>query len=276
MTLAEEPKKEPSEENSVPENEPDYGWDDKNWTVPSQSQYPHWYANNSDYPADERRYWRHQVWALWSSVGIAVATLLFVVLGAYTAFCAFKETQRQANAAVDANKIYRATLEASNRAWLGPMSVDFLKPIDADDGPLVIATYQNVGRFPALNSKTTLSLTSIELDKKITGPHVWPESKQWPAVDIELRTSCLLNQSIMGGATIYPNASNIGSNAVAGPTIPIDKTGIQAGTHLLIARGCLVYQTFEETHRTIFCQFATNVRNGKWEWLSCPVGNLAQ
>lgn len=69
MLWRKKPKNQPNASNSAPEEDTPYRWDNDKWSVPGA--YKHWEAGNSDYQSDERRYWGHQVWALWTGVGIA-------------------------------------------------------------------------------------------------------------------------------------------------------------------------------------------------------------
>jgi hypothetical protein len=152
MILVGQPKKEPSEGNSCPEDEADYRWDDKKWAVPSQSQYPHWYANNSDYQADENRYWRRSVWAQWSGVGVAIATLIIVVIGAYTAYCAFIQTKSQADAAWKQVGISKETEIRQLRAYLVVVPTEGEKVLDWETGdPRYKMTFSNEGQTPIYN-----------------------------------------------------------------------------------------------------------------------------
>jgi hypothetical protein len=245
-----------------------HGWPFK-LAVRRNTPRKYWNADQSDYERSQRK--------------LSIATLVFsgfaaggAIAAAVAAFWAYEQTRIQATAAIDGNGINSKTLIASNRAWLAPASVEFVKSIEANDGPIVSAIYQNVGRFPAMDVKATIAVNSIELDEKLVGPRViGPRSRFWPHVDLTLRTACSINQPVVGGGSVFPSSPS-GQNLISGPTEPIDKVRILAGEHVLIAQACLVYRTFDETHRSIFCQFATNVRSGNWEFLNCPVGNFAQ
>jgi hypothetical protein len=100
--LAEGQKKEEGGQNSASDSESEYRWNDEKWTAPSHTKYPNWYASNSD---DERRYLSQQTRALWTSVGVSGATAVIALAAAIFAYLAYTQTQRQANAADDANKI---------------------------------------------------------------------------------------------------------------------------------------------------------------------------
>jgi hypothetical protein len=96
MLKGKQPEDQPSNRNTGAPDDSDYSWDDKKWRGGS---YPHWYADHSDYQGDERRYWRHQVWALWTNVGISGAALIAAVIAACIALGAYNATQQQADIA---------------------------------------------------------------------------------------------------------------------------------------------------------------------------------
>jgi hypothetical protein len=102
----------------------------------------HWYPDDSRQQRIERKYWRRQFWVSWATLVSSWATLIFLIIGSGIAYKAFRETQRQARAAIEANRISRNTLIAGNRAWLNPVQFEFVKSIDAADGPAVSASLQ--------------------------------------------------------------------------------------------------------------------------------------
>jgi hypothetical protein len=119
------PKDQPNAEGDVSKDDPQYRWDDDQWRVPP---YKHWEAGNSDYEADERNFWQHQVRALWANVGIGIATLTAAGAAAIIAYGAYQagsaavveakkqttEAHRQADAAI--NQL--AIQSSDQRPWL--------------------------------------------------------------------------------------------------------------------------------------------------------------
>jgi hypothetical protein len=74
-------------------------------------KYKHWYPDEYRHEAEERKYWRRQN-------GIAVITLISAIAAGVIAFDAFRETQKQARAALEANKISRALFISQQRAYM--------------------------------------------------------------------------------------------------------------------------------------------------------------
>jgi hypothetical protein len=226
-------------------------------------KYKNWYPDENRHKAEERKYWRRQN-------GISIFTLISAVGAGLIAFGAFQETRKQADEMVQSNKISRNTLIASNRAWLNPTHFEFIKPIDADDGPVVSALLQNVGRFPALDNKSTMVLFGVPLQAPIDGK---PYDSTWDQMGKTIRDACAMMASVPDGPSVFPSSIS-DTNMIAKP--PLDKIKIDAGEHLLLIMGCLAYSTFNEPHHTGFCRFASKARAGQWELLVCPVGNFAE
>jgi hypothetical protein len=107
MLWRQKPKNQPNAGGGTSPDDAQYRWNDNEWRAPS---YQHWYAGNSDYQADERRYWRHQVRALWANVGIGIATLAAALTAAGIAYWAYRATSA---AVVEAQK---QTVEARRQA----------------------------------------------------------------------------------------------------------------------------------------------------------------
>jgi hypothetical protein len=129
MLWGKEQKDHPNSEDSASEGDAQYRWNDREWRVPS---YKHWEAGNSDYQADERRYWRHQVRALWAGVGIGIATLLAACSAAAIAWWAYgaasdtvieakkqtAEAARQAKAAEDQLELAKKSFVVDHRPYV--------------------------------------------------------------------------------------------------------------------------------------------------------------
>jgi hypothetical protein len=155
MLWRKQQKDNPNAELGTSEDNPQYRWNDHEWRVP---KYQHWYADNSDYQTDERRYWGSQVWAMWASVGVGIATLIAAVVAAFVAYWAYtaasnavfeaqKQTAqavRQADAAVSGNDISRA----ANRAWL------FVEFVSRD-------RFERTDRTPRFNIDITFKITNF-------------------------------------------------------------------------------------------------------------------
>jgi hypothetical protein len=101
-----------------------------------------------------------------------------------------------------------------------------------------------------------------------------PESKQWGELDKQLRDQCERATPLKGGTVVFPSSQSHGFFETSPPErLPAE---IDLKSQLIVAYGCITYRSFDETHHTGFCQFATNVRTApKWEFLNCPVANFA-
>ena len=170
-------------------------------------------------------------------------------------------------------KISQQTMVAANRAWLAPTVVEFLNPIEDPDGPVIIVRYQNIGRYPALDVKSGMGPVAVPFDQG-TNPREYPKSQMWPSIDKTIRDGCNANQPLVGAADVFPSTTKE-SNLIAGMKDQIDKSLVQSGAQIILVTGCLTYRTFNEIHRTGFCQYASKTRINQWEFLSCPVGNFA-
>ena len=110
MFWRKKPKNHPNDRNGASVNDAGYRWNDDKWRG---GAYPHWDADHSDYQADERNFWRHQVWAVWTNAGVSIAILAAAVAAGIIAYRAYQtglqtvseakrqteEARRQANEA---------------------------------------------------------------------------------------------------------------------------------------------------------------------------------
>jgi hypothetical protein len=88
----------------------------------------HWYPDDSGHQTTERKYWRRQFWVSW-------ATLVFLIFGSGIAYKAFREAQRQAQAAED-------QLRSS-------VSLNEIAIVDLDPAVGLIPRWENTGGVPA-------------------------------------------------------------------------------------------------------------------------------
>jgi hypothetical protein len=178
MLCRKKQKDQPNNEHAESEDDAPYRWDEKKWEVPP---YKHWEAGNSDYQADERRYWRHQVRALWANVAIGTITLGAAVTAAVIAYLAYQatsaavveaqkqttEVKRQADAAIQellAGK--RANILAHDIAiqWPGPPSAG------------VIVHLINSGQTYGYLQKIGLVLASLAKNEQLPAHPIYPTS----------------------------------------------------------------------------------------------------
>jgi hypothetical protein len=157
------PENQPNAELGGSEDNAQYRWDDGSWRVPP---YKHWEAGNSDYQADERRFWGRQVWAMSAGVGVGIATLIAAIIAAKIAYWAYGETvaaviearkqtieaqkqtiqaQRQAAAAEAQIAIARDTEEVQLRTYLFVRPKNLNPPNVASVTPTVAFHFHIVG-----------------------------------------------------------------------------------------------------------------------------------
>lgn len=174
------------------------------------------------------------------------------------------------------DKTFKDTLVATNRAWMAVSHVDFLRQPDATgEGPLIMAFFRNVGRFPALDVRNdggwfVMPVTSVAKLSPM------PDTGSWLFVDQIVRRTCSGLQPSPGQNVVFPFTEREGNYELSDPDPMPDVAAIaKSQNQLIVADGCMSYRTFEDVHHTGFCQFATNRRTGKWEFLSCPAANFA-
>jgi hypothetical protein len=80
-------------------------------------KFKNWYPDENRHEAKEREYWSWQR-------GIAVLTFISAVGALYIAISAFRETQRQVRAAIEANKISRESFTSVQRAFVTVATFD--------------------------------------------------------------------------------------------------------------------------------------------------------
>lgn len=179
MLWGKKPKDQPNTEGGTSKDDAQYRWDDRQWSVPS---YKHWEAGNSDYQADERRYWRHQVRALWANVGIGIATFAAAVIAAVIAYHAYlasntaaveahrqaDEAKRQADIAEQQVGVAKDTEERQLRAYVVVRAQDKIENVAVGGRAHVQGILDNVGQTPVYNS-TVLSGIAV-LDFPLKGP----------------------------------------------------------------------------------------------------------
>jgi len=108
MLWRKKPKNQQDSNHHTSDDDAQYRWENGEWRVP---HFEHWYAGNSDYQADERNYWWHQVRALWVGVAVGVATLIAAGTAGLIAYWAYEatsaaviEARKQVNVAEDTEK----------------------------------------------------------------------------------------------------------------------------------------------------------------------------
>jgi hypothetical protein len=177
MIWRKKPKNQPLAENGEADNDSEYRWDDSKWKVPT---YQHWYAGNSDYQSDERRYWWHQVWALWVNVGIGLLTLIAAVIVGRIAYHAYQasvdavgearkqptEAHRQADAAEDQIAVAKDVEERQLRAYIVFRVQEKLDNFAVGGIAHVQGILDNVGQTPVYNSNVLSGIAVLDFPLK--------------------------------------------------------------------------------------------------------------
>jgi hypothetical protein len=179
------PNNRPSGENTAADDNAEYRWDNKKWTVPP---YEHWYAANTDYQADERNYWRKQVKATWAQVwaaraniSLGVITLTIAVAAAIVAGSAYltsldalteaqrqtAQAKRQAAASEAQAAVAHDTEERQLRAYVLGSARDPLVNFAEHGKAHVQGHLENVGQTPVYDA-TILSGINV-LDYPLKG-----------------------------------------------------------------------------------------------------------
>jgi len=174
------------------------------------------------------------------------------------------------------NEINREAMIAANRAWLGISRLEIARPIEAQDGPVIMAYIENIGRYPAFDMKTSGGWRTIRLAQPFKTAQAFPEIDSWAALDNSIRSGCLSNQPINGGMIQFPSTTHEGHYQLDSPNPIIGLQDVRMDSAIILAEGCLTYRTFAATRHTGFCQYISKFRTGQWEFNYCPAGNFAE
>lgn len=259
MCSTKQPENQPNTIEGACENDAPYKWDDRDWIVPP---YQHWQAGNSDYQADERRYWRHQVRALWANVAIGIVTLIAAITAAAIAYWAYEaanksaieaanqtqEAKRQVTAAEEALRLTKNNFIIDQRpyVWLtNNLGNPELWNKRTDGKVQIIWTYHytNYGRTPANN---ILIETFIRLGN---GPFEHMEGYKEPTHGAPLPPTKDDHGTIVSAALTPDEANQFvdmdGGIGIAGIFTYEDASGNRYETEFCIARlktGDIAYQ----------------------------------
>jgi hypothetical protein len=240
--------------------------------------------------------------ALWTNRFSALISLTAVVLSAVVAFVAISSLRlnsisaeqsrltaqaqitasqrladaaaRQAEASVAAAKTSEDNLVASQRAWVGPTDANIIaseafKPLQAT------VLYGNSGRQPAP--------TFTVMTAKIYSPDEW--NNGFAVSDIEKsKADCL--QTAMNDQVARITFPTTGYNSFIikyngtqkniRDVGPLSVTpGIVDGTDIVAFKGCFVYRTTGQVHRTAFCYYYQAKLSDASHLNYCTVGQAA-
>ncbi|SFK63724.1 hypothetical protein [Methylocapsa palsarum] len=202
-------------------------------------------SEDEDHKAAERRHWTIQNWAQCITVVVGSLALIGAFVSASLSYRAFKEAQRQANAAQEQVGIMRE----QERAWVSAAIV-----IDGDytflpylGGTLRFhLTLKNVGHTPAFNTRTSIRLYA-------------PQSKGDDIITT-LKEACehLRSQPDLLSVVLFPD--EITRSDIFNPELSYMVTVDQIVNHIKISHngdnislfilGCVDYTINDEHHET--------------------------
>lgn len=160
----------------------------------------------------------------------------------------------------------RSAMIATVRAWMAPTNVELLHPLKFGQ-PIVSRIYfKNLGKEPALD---------INIHSVPAATQSQPPKADLREIVVETNDTCDGLEPVVGGQVLYPDAEN----SLSITTHPYLATReMLTGTWLYYMRGCFVYRTMGEVHRTGFCRYLNPrpaIPSEKWQYASCPTGNFA-
>jgi hypothetical protein len=157
------------------------------------------------------------------------------------------------------------TLIASNRAWVGPVDAKIEGPIEIGKSTKIVVTVQNSGREPAKSFSWEIV------------PLTGPVSALMLTQDIENYVNTCFATKIRKRAQVLFPAVGLGAGFNFTADISGDKVdaGVIAGTTLLIARGCIIYETSDQIRHSSFCYFYKAGTNKPDHLGICPSGSEA-
>ena len=155
----------------------------------------------------------------------------------------------------------KKTLSVSQRAWVAPMRVSMTGDFAFDAKGRFSVYYKNTGNAPAIKVRHLAVFGFIPIANKMD----WSDFCKDDLKEAE------------PSWTVYPSDSFEYQLVVDGPTEgPIHE--VLEGTHKLNLKGCFVYETFTEIHRSQFCFTWDYVKDkplNNWPWSFCQTGNEA-
>jgi hypothetical protein len=240
--------------------------------------------------------------ALWTSRLSAVISLIAVTLSAIVAFVAITSLRlnstaaeqsrlssqaqivaneriadaaaRQAEASISAARTSQDSLIASQRAWVGPVDAEIVAPVAL--APLQATMhFGNTGRQPA----PTIAI----LTPKIFTLEEW--SNGTAVTDIEkAKIECLrLAMTDQTARITFPttgfNTFNLRYDGTKLSVRDVEKLSVSpdlvSGKAVVAFKGCFVYRTFGEIHRTSVCYFYQAKVSDVAHLNFCTVGQAA-
>jgi hypothetical protein len=228
-------------------------------------------AEGRAYRAEEQREDKGKTFREWITVVLLGATMVAIFWQVYEMVHVYGPIRDQAEAskiAADAatkqSENSDKTLIQTQRAWVGPTDAKIEGVVEIGKQVKVIISVLNTGREPAKNFSWSVAPFTVTNDG----------NSLLLSQDMNLYVAkCFATPSITQAQVLYP-AVGFGSGFEFHLTIPdtqIDASVID-GSKILIARGCIVYDTFGETKHSAFCYFYKGGGFSKPDHLNICVG----
>ena len=219
-------------------------------------------AHDKHHRTYERRYWRRQLKIAKTLNLITIAGVLAAGASLYVLKGSLDAAKEAADASVKQTEIGEKGLIGANRAWLGVTHMGVQLPI-SDERTMVQLQLVNFGRTPALH--VMWSPLNLILVPRIA------ETNNVSALEGEPNFTCR-KLGVTNTLVVWPFLPDHNM----GVPIQLDASqndrakviAAKARTGSLIVQGCIIYQTFGETHKSAFeFLWRDTPDQPYWQWL---------
>lgn len=145
-------------------------------------------------------------------------------------------------------------LVAANRAWVAPVSADFIVPPVVGERMQVRMTYRNVGHSPALKFHSGMQMFTVAADKNggFVNPH---------------RDFCK-EVSFPGIGAVFPVSPP--DYTLQFPELAVFEADVESRKSIAIWDVCFKYETFGKERKTSACFYLRpSATNHEWYWQNC-------
>jgi hypothetical protein len=200
-----------------------------------------------------------------------VISTIFLVIATVATFVVLNETDRT----------LKETMIASNRAWIVPRLLKLAAPPQAGQDLDLIFFNGNSGREPARNVGRHDESKSIPIAAIAGATPQTIATKMREAIEMAgFADNCAVAKTVRTNGVIYPGAVDGYSGNMTVDSKWITEP-IVNGYGWVIVKGCFVYETMKETHRSEYCFYYNKIMDGfrpieqRGYFISCPTGNDA-
>jgi hypothetical protein len=177
---------------------------------------------------------------------------------------------KQAEASIASSETAQSSLVAANRAWIAPISITLIEPLNESRQPGLNLLYRNTGREPALNFTGTGRTGSITTQDPFTEKGIWGENK----LDISLCEKAELTAG--GDQVVYPLANN--TYRLQAFANQVNTARLLKAQEVLYVQACFAYDTMGFRRISVVCMYLApdlSKPSEQWEFRYCPTGNHA-